>query len=191
MQILMGANETIVRINNNKIYTQNLINFMQTQFSLYTQKQKSIVILYHINEYHKRIYLMKWLYSMYVKISKINIPNMKQLLIDRIEKPIKIQFIEEIFKAKKQTSSKENNQTPKRKTKENKLSIAMNLLNITELDSQKMMKKKYKKLLVKYHPDKVFHESQEKIEQYTKKFQEIQSSYLLVMEYYNNKSYNC
>ena len=93
----MGVNETIIRINNRQVYTQNLVDFMQTQFSLYAQQQKSIIILYHRNEYHKRIYLMKWLYSMYVKISNINLPNMKQLLIDRIEKPIKIQFIEDLL----------------------------------------------------------------------------------------------
>ena len=114
MQILMGVNETIIRINNKKIYTQNLVNFMRTQFSLYSQQQKSIIILYHSSEYHKRIYLMKWLYSMYIKISKVNMPNMKQLLIDRIEKPIKIQFMQEIIRPRKTYTYKEHKEIPKK-----------------------------------------------------------------------------
>jgi len=177
----MGVNETIIRINNNKVYTQNLVNFMRTQFSLYSQQQKSIIILYHSSEYHKRIYLMKWLYSMYIKISKVNMPNMKQLLIDRIEKPIKIQFMQEIIRPKKTYTYKEHKEIPKKNIIDNKLKIAMDMLDIKEYENKKIIKKKYKNLLKQYHPDKVFNESQVKIDTYTKKFQEIQASYSYII----------
>ena len=187
MQILMGVNETIIRINNSKIYTENLVNFMQTQFSLYTQKQKSIIILYHNSEYHKRIYLMKWLYSMYVKISKVNMPNMKQLLINRIEKPIKIQFIDEIIKPKKTYSYDKYKEIPKKNLIDNELKIAMNILDVNIYENKKTIKMKYKNLLKRYHPDNVFNESQVKIDTYTQKFQEIQASYSIIMSNENHK----
>ena len=181
MQILMGVNETVIRINNNKVYTQNLVNFMQTQFSLYTQQQKSIIILYHSSEYHKRIFLMKWLYSMYIKISKINMPNMKQLLIDRIEKPIKIQFVDEIIKPRKTYTHSSHKDVPQKCIIDNKLKIAMDMLDIKGYENKKIIKKKYKNLLKQYHPDKVFNESQAEIDTYTQKFQEIQASYSYII----------
>ena len=184
MQILMGVNETIVRIDNEKLYTRNLVIFMQTQFLLYTQRDHHIVLLYHEQEYHKRIYLMKWLYSMYVKTTKYNMPNMKELLVNRIKKPIKVEFktpITNLNNIKIETQKIEKEIKNKKPSISNELKIAMNILNIKENEEKINIRKKYKTLLKKYHPDVVFNDSEEKIKIYTEKFQEIQFSYSLIM----------
>ena len=146
----MGVNETIVKIDNEKFYTGNLVNFMQTQFLLYTQRDLHITLLYHEQEYHKRIFLMKWLYSMYVKITKYNMPNMKEVLVNRIKKPIKIEFKTPITK-----STTIHKDTPKVKIEtkikkpliSNELRNAMYILNIKENEEKIIIRKNYKKLL--------------------------------------------
>ena len=110
---------------------------------------------------------------------------MRQILIDRIEKPIKIQFIGDIFKQNTQ-ESKSDEDISKKAIVHDELKIAMNMLNIEEFDTQKIMKKKYKNLLIEYHPDKVFHESKKQIDEYTKIFQDIQSSYAVITTHYEN-----
>lgn len=88
----MGAHLTLIKINESKIQTKNLLYFIQTSFTSYKRHEKQITINYKEQEYYKRVFLIKWLYNIYTKVTRQDIPKMKELLIKRIDKPIKIEF---------------------------------------------------------------------------------------------------
>lgn len=92
MQILMGVHTTLIKINEPEVQTKNLFYFIQTSFKLLTQNEKQIIIDYQEQEYHKRVFLIKWLYAIQVKLTGQEIPKLKELLVTRIKKPIKIEF---------------------------------------------------------------------------------------------------
>lgn len=258
MQILMGAHITLIKINEPEVQTKNLLYFIQTSFKSYVRNEKQITINYKEQEYYKRVFLIKWLYNIHAKVTKQDIPKMKELLVNRIEKPIKIEFKNAL---KKQINVNveimENNflrfnlnlfdeyfinelksiagkyvayidydarsiivdistNNSKYNTKElllneknlfytfsdkkeifkslevsqieNKLDNYFILLNSTQGDSMKIIKKRYKKLRKKYHPDNVFHQKDDMTEEYTKKFQLLQNAYNAVKE--QSLSYN-
>ena len=98
MQILMGAHSTIITINESKVHTKNLINFIQTNLSSYTQYKNSITLKHSQQEHYERVFLLKWLYTLHTKVTKKNVPNLKELLVKRVDKPIKIEFKNRIEK---------------------------------------------------------------------------------------------
>jgi hypothetical protein len=98
MQILMGAHSTIVTINESKVHTKNLIHFIQTNMNSYTQHKNSITLNHSPQEYYERVFLLKWLYTLHTKVTKKSVPNLKELLVRRVDKPIKIEFKNRIEK---------------------------------------------------------------------------------------------
>ena len=98
MQILMGAHSTIVSINESKVHTKNLIHFIQTNLTSYTQYKTSIVLNHSPKEHYQRVFLLKWLYTLHTKVTKKSVPNLKELLVKRVDKPIKIEFKNRIEK---------------------------------------------------------------------------------------------
>ena len=247
MQILMGAHATLIKINESKVQTKNLLYFIQTSFSSYIRNEKEIAIEYQKHEYHKRVFLIKWLYNMHIKLTKQDVPKMKELLVKRIEKPIKIEFkntlkrqinvnveiMEDNFlhfdlnlfdqyfiNELKNTVSKyvafidydergilvdistndSKHSAKKLLLKEktlfyifsdkneifkslevslikNKLDDYFILLDSTQDDSMEIINKRYKKLRKMYHPDNVFHQKNNTIQEYTEKFQLLQNAY--------------
>ncbi|MCD4667738.1 MAG: DnaJ domain-containing protein [Sulfurimonas sp.] len=112
MQILMGVNSTNIIIDESKVYTRNLTNFIYSNFSSSIIYKDTLTLNYTENEHFSRIFLIKWLYSLYTNITKNNFVNMKEILLKRIEKPIKIKF---------------KNRTPK------KISITIDIIDDEEL----------------------------------------------------------
>ncbi|WP_304546408.1 J domain-containing protein [Sulfurimonas microaerophilic] len=68
---------------------------------------------------------------------------------------------------------------------EEKLQKCYKVLNINDNSTAKEIKNNYKKMLRKYHPDRVFSEDTDVVELYTKRFQAIQKAYELIQEHRN------
>jgi hypothetical protein len=68
------------------------------------------------------------------------------------------------------------------KAYERKLEKSYKVLGIAHNSTSKEIKDSYKKMLRKYHPDKVCHEGAETMELYTKRFQVIQEAYQMIKE---------
>jgi len=66
---------------------------------------------------------------------------------------------------------------------EQKLIKSYKILGITEKNTNKEIKNNYRKMLRKYHPDKVSFRDDETVKLYTKRFQVIQEAYSLVQEH--------
>ncbi len=97
MQILLGANETVIKINSKSIKIDYIQHFINTHFSNVTINNNMIFIpKEEVYSYH-RTFLLKWFYSFYVKKTKNNIPKLKSLLIERQHKAIRIELKERIL----------------------------------------------------------------------------------------------
>jgi len=92
MQILLGAQSTLVKIQDSRNNFQHILNFIESQFERKIVRQNSIYIPSSESEYHKRIFLMKWLYSYYTRKYTKPIPNLKSVLLARVAKPIYLQL---------------------------------------------------------------------------------------------------
>jgi len=66
---------------------------------------------------------------------------------------------------------------PQKESEQTKIDKAYKLLNVSPNEELSEIKKRFKKLLHKYHPDKVFNQGQEVIDKYTMTFQSIQSAF--------------
>lgn len=72
----------------------------------------------------------------------------------------------------------------KEKVFEEKLQKCYKILSIDNKSSLKEIKNNYRKMLKKYHPDRVYSKDNETVELYTKRFQVIQKAYELVQEHH-------
>jgi DnaJ-domain-containing protein 1 len=70
-----------------------------------------------------------------------------------------------------------NSFLPEKESEQAKIEKAYKLLNVTPDEELSVIKKRLKKLLYKYHPDRVYNEGQELINKYTMTFQSIQSAF--------------
>lgn len=90
MQILLGAHETIVKINSVSIKIDYIQNFIDTHFTNRVIKNNYILIPSSKENSLQRSFLLKWLYALYTKKTNTFIPKLKETLLNRQEKPIKI-----------------------------------------------------------------------------------------------------
>ncbi len=181
MNILMCRDSTLIKIDETKLYTKNLLYFMQTNFSAIKQSQNRIILKYIEQEYFDRLFLIKWLYTLYSNITNHNHPDMKELLIKRIEKPIIVEFKSVIKKEEVKFETKEEfiKEEPII-AKVNPYQEALILLEIQKNDSKNIIRSKYKKLLREYHPDNVYNKGELHIQEYTDKFKSIQNAYDII-----------
>jgi len=71
-----------------------------------------------------------------------------------------------------------NNQfIPQKESERSKLENAYKLLNVSPGEELSEVKKRFKKLLYKYHPDRVYNQGKELIDKYTMTFQSIQAAF--------------
>ena len=96
MQILLGVNETIIRINSKSIKIDYIQSYITTHFRDRIVKNNTIYIPTSSNHHHRR-FLLKWLFTLYAKKSSYVIPELKDSLIKREHKPIKIELKEDIL----------------------------------------------------------------------------------------------
>ncbi len=89
MQILLGANETIVKINSQSISIDYIQHFISTHFTNRKIIDNYILIPSSHNDIYHRSFLLKWLYSLYTK-KNIAFPELKESLLQRHHKAIKI-----------------------------------------------------------------------------------------------------
>ena len=66
-----------------------------------------------------------------------------------------------------------------------KLKKSYKILSITNSSTSKEIKNNYKKMLRKYHPDRVSTQDSETVKLYTRRFQVIQEAYMLIKEHQN------
>lgn len=66
---------------------------------------------------------------------------------------------------------------PQKENERSKIDKAYKLLNASPQEDLLVIKKRFKKLLYKYHPDRVYNQGQEIIDKYTMTFQSIQSAF--------------
>lgn len=256
MQILMGPQYTVVYIDESRISAYNLFYFIENQFSSYHINHNSLLLHYSQENHYKHIFLIKWLYSIHKKTHNNDILNFKEILVNRIEKPIKIitkkeierintivlhifndkirfQLLEKNNKLLRELSLKFKEESIKTSYADNFCEIALNaqdikskikafldykqignikivfqfdkeklkcifeskqedhllldalkLLNSHQNEHLTVIKMRYKKLLIKYHPDNVYTDGFEKVKEYTVKFQSLQHSYELIKSYY-------
>ena len=70
-----------------------------------------------------------------------------------------------------------NHFTPQQESDRSKLDKAYKLLKASPEEELSVIKKRFKKLLYKYHPDRVYNQGQEMIDKYTMTFQLIQGAF--------------
>lgn len=90
MQILLGVQETIIRINSESIKIDFIQNFIDLHFTNRIIKDNMIFIPQAIDNNYHRKFLLKWLYALYTKKTNKFFPQLKELLLKRQNKPIKI-----------------------------------------------------------------------------------------------------
>ena len=97
MQILLGVNETIIKINSSSIKIDYIQHFISTHFLDRTIKENTILIPKSSQNSYHRMFLLKWLYTLYTKRTKNILPELKDILVQRYEKAIKIELKEKII----------------------------------------------------------------------------------------------
>lgn len=70
-----------------------------------------------------------------------------------------------------------NHFIPQKESERSKIEKAYKLLNVSPQEELAAIKKSVKKLLYKYHPDRVYNQGQELIDKYTTAFQSIQTAF--------------
>jgi len=90
MQILLGVHETIVKINSDSIKIDYIQHYISTHFFNNKIQNNSILIPKSEEDSYHRVFLLKWLYALYSKKTKNDIPELKELLIKRQSKKIRI-----------------------------------------------------------------------------------------------------
>jgi len=66
---------------------------------------------------------------------------------------------------------------PQKESEQAKIDKAYKLLKVSPEEDLSEIKKRFKKLLHKYHPDRVYNQGQELIDKYTMTFQSIQAAF--------------
>ena len=90
MQILLGARETVIKFYSKSISTEYIQHFISTHFKERKIQKNSIYIPQSKEESYHRIFLLKWLYTLYKRQKKNDISTFKALLVQRQSMPIKI-----------------------------------------------------------------------------------------------------
>lgn len=70
-----------------------------------------------------------------------------------------------------------NHFLPQKESERSKIEKAYKLLNVSSGEELSVIKKRFKKLLYKYHPDRVYNQGQALIDKYTMTFQSIQAAF--------------
>ena len=89
MQILLGVNETIVKINSKSISIEYIQQFISTHFLNRKICNNYILIPESNKDTYHRTFLLKWLYSLYTK-KNTPLPELKDSLVKRHHKSIRI-----------------------------------------------------------------------------------------------------
>ena len=248
MQILLGASETVVKIRSKTVSIEYIQHFINNHFDNKILGTDTILIPESTKNPHKRVFLLKWLYTLYAKRTNNHIPKLKELLLNRQHKPIRIYLAQKIeykitylikeniikleispkniqiqkqianyFSINYQNLSIElnnnnkillkkflnpttilnftyqhiydkekvetllSNEEQQKDSMQAKISQAYKIFGIHKINKN-ILRKKYKKLAKKYHPDRVATHNMETINFYTKKFQDIVNAYELLLK---------
>lgn len=257
MQILMPPNCTLISIDESKIHTHHLFSFIKNQFSSHRIDNNALYLDYSSENHFKHLFLIKWIYSIHKKVNRWDSIKLREVLINRIDKPIKIVTkqpinpqcvilidmisercirlrlqqknylvfweIQSLFRHAIEMISFPNHCIEIRvgdeltkklfidfietqRTKHTDVIINHTLGDISKLFGEKeeetcvfnafknlksapnepmdIIKKRYKKLLVQYHPDNVFQEGIEKVHEYTEIFKNLQVSFEIVQSHH-------
>lgn len=253
MQILMPPNCTLISIDESKIHTHHLFSFIKSQFSSHRIDNNALYLDYSSENHFKHLFLIKWIYSIHKKVNRWDSIKLREVLINRIDKPIKIVTkqpinvksvilidmiaercirlrlqqknyavfweIQSLFRHAIEMISYPNhwidvrigdamtktlliNLIENQRTGHTDVIINHTLGDISKFFGEKeeeicvfdafkylksapnepmdIIKKRYKKLLVQYHPDNVFQEGSEKVNEYTEIFKNLQISFDIV-----------
>jgi hypothetical protein len=179
MQILLARDATIIRISTHSIDNTLIKDYVIKNFDNIEYDKDTLFIPNAVLKKEHRLFLLKWLYQFYAKRNKVAVEGLKESLILRYKKPIKIVFLS----SNKQQKSKRKSEhkTHKEKIHTNPLK-ARELFSLQECKDVKSIKKRYKELAKKYHPDLVTSNNTELKRYYTKKFQDLSYIYQTLLE---------
>jgi hypothetical protein len=139
-------------------------------------------------KYFKTVFKQAVSKSLYSKTFRLTIRTqndllaLKQILSSQIIADTRVTFITQSLNFKKlnqEQIKKEENAF------EEKLQKCYKILGISNESSREEIQNNYKKMLKKYHPDRVYAEGGEVVELYTKRFQAIQKAYAMIQEHKN------
>lgn len=250
----MAVNRTIVSIDDTKNKIQQLYTFINEHFNAYQIDRRTLFVEYSLENHHKHVFLLKWVYALYTKVHRKDDYKLRDALLNRIDKPIELMTKKEIVTLHSIMIHKNDSNlltmtiSPNNyhlisqlhqifrhsilkisymkssliidAAHSNTLELLRNILQLEEcagvkisfvydqLDMNNLLnqesnadeiyinalfnlkstpfedlaiiKKRYRKLLREFHPDNVFHEGEEKINQYTTIFQNLQYSFSIV-----------
>jgi len=256
MQILLGAHETIIKINSKSMNIEYIQHYISKHFRTRIIIENSITIPASKTKFCYRIFLLKWFYALYAKKNG-HLPKLKESLLKRYYKSIKILLPQKIIHSltykiidKKRVHLFVSPQNPQitlkvktflqtkitvfptyleivlqNSTQKEKLKLFLNshkiidiphkhiyikeemdkffyekkeddkqeksisllekaymIFNMDPTNDIKSIKKQYRNLAKKFHPDRVPNDDKNLIKLQTKKFQELLESYEIILK---------
>ncbi|MDQ7045831.1 MAG: DnaJ domain-containing protein [Sulfurimonas sp.] len=97
MQILLGSQETIIKINSKSMSIDYIQDFISTHFLKRRIYKNTITIPASTQDVYHRKFLLKWLYTLYAKKTQNYLPALKERLVYRHAKAIKIMLPQQII----------------------------------------------------------------------------------------------
>jgi len=97
MQILLGHQATIVKINSDTIKIDYIQHFIATHFPEVSVRGNTIFLPESTQNSYHRTFLLKWIYTLYTKKTHLKNPALKQSLVHRQQKAIRIELKEKIL----------------------------------------------------------------------------------------------
>jgi len=90
MQILLGARETIIKVQSSSVKIEYIQDFIYKNFSEASLNKRVLYIPESGQNAHCRVFLLKWIYALYAKKREQNTHGLKEVLLNRYHKGIKI-----------------------------------------------------------------------------------------------------
>ena len=91
MQILLNTQATIIKIDSRYNKIQNVEDFISLHYNEKYNAMNNMNIKYSPENHYHHVFLLKWFYSLYTKSHNLKSPKLKEVLLERINKPIIIQ----------------------------------------------------------------------------------------------------
>lgn len=165
------------------ILTMTIEHICSNELSVTSNQYNSQVIRYFKNIFKDS--MMRSVHRRTFKLSihtKNDLLHLQQILSSKIISNTRVSFITHglnFNRLAKEGTNKEELEY------EEKLKKSYKVLSINDNSTSKEIKNNYKKMLKKYHPDRVYSEDNDLVQLYTKRFQVIQEAYELVQEHHS------
>jgi hypothetical protein len=179
MIITLKKNAIVLTSTDNSINLKPLLYFVNKNFQKVKHFSNSVVIYNENSEEIKKKYLLKWAYKIYEKSLSHNSGAFLQQLIASHSLPIYVVTSKYSHFGRVNTEDKPCVES----LYEKKLQKSYIILSISDKSTDGEMKKNYRNMLKKHHPDIVYNQNEDLVKLYTRRFQVIQNAYEFVREH--------